>query len=834
MEGNSNSSIQQQPKQRPLQLVNKENTGNMTEATTFVNNNNNNNMPESTEDCIEWDESKNLDLRKIASPHFQTPGTRTPSVAGTTAASSSTSSGTNFHNNNSSNPTTRTVKPRRSSLGGISRCLVNNHHDNSNNNNNNSSLASADRPATAHGNRHRAPEEEIDGILGRLQSEDCFHGSDSQKSTAVTTTEPTPRQKNTLRPTGADAEPTAAPHHSALPFAAAAAETVLPAKSRKRRRREQALQMARRLQNATAEPQVMNESCDNPSSSSTSITASQAAISGTPRHTNSTSGSGDFQDLLQQVQTPSPDMPPPLLADRGPFASNNSAPPIRTHTTVPPQEPITNMYKNKSSQPVVNAYKQLSSSQPNRSVRSNVQPKPVDQITVAAPPRTSTIPEKPVADITVDEFGDVDFSLDDLAMMDSLVMAATQTGGGDCTDATATTKDTVPAKPRHCSSLAGQKTVAPTIHAALVAPLQPCNRTNAIVPVKEKEEDPFGDFPDIDFSLLDKVIAPVAPTRAPAAPAPLQTKASSKTATISTAPAIDDDDPFGDFPDIDFGELDKTIAQRAAAPSANQGSGALARDLERIAQQQSAATRVPPVFEPVRNPRVAVDPTSELLYLSFSRYKVVQVDVDTSTYTQTLAVAAWQSNMLHEDDPKAIHRSDALGRIHLKGRTAWPVAGSLFLRGEWYHTRLDEGDIIHVCSLKGAFRTDSSALPLMLHTSPPQGSDTDDLVLIVHPDMLLTPTGISETVSCTRRAILKQRLGSTGLTCTFWSLVGQCCIHLLFSLLYRTSHTIHTVSFHSRSASLWYYAARALRRNHERGRLLDQVDQEVSRYNCQA
>ena len=62
-------------------------------------------------------------------------------------------------------------------------------------------------------------------------------------------------------------------------------------------------------------------------------------------------------------------------------------------------------------------------------------------------------------------------------------------------------------------------------------------------------------------------------------------------------------------------------------------------------------------------------------------------------------------------------------------------------------------------------RTLVVALPLLLHTCPPPGSDPDDdLVLIVHPDLLLTRTAISETVSCPRRAILSNRLGSTGMT----------------------------------------------------------------------
>jgi len=40
----------------------------------------------------------------------------------------------------------------------------------------------------------------------------------------------------------------------------------------------------------------------------------------------------------------------------------------------------------------------------------------------------------------------------------------------------------------------------------------------------------------------------------------------------------------------------------------------------------------------------------------------------------------------------------------------------------------------------------------------------DDLVLVMHPQLLMTPSSISEAVGCSRRAVIKSRLGSTGMT----------------------------------------------------------------------
>jgi hypothetical protein len=229
-------------------------------------------------------------------------------------------------------------------------------------------------------------------------------------------------------------------------------------------------------------------------------------------------------------------------------------------------------------------------------------------------------------------------------------------------------------------------------------------------------------------------------------------------------------DPFGDFPDFDFEELDKLITKRKQENPPD----LLQHDLDILAQQQSF---VPSSQEVVQNPRTIKSyPPPPRSYIQFSRYKVVDVHTCTNTFTKTLALASWTEKMLN-DDSRSIHRADANGRIRPpREPQVWPSDGMVHLRGEWYHTPLQGGDVIHICSLSGQFKTDKDSLPLILHTCPPSGSDHDDIVLIVNPDMLLTPTTISETVSCTRRAILKNRLGSTGLTCKYSTRHGKRCV----------------------------------------------------------
>jgi len=265
-------------------------------------------------------------------------------------------------------------------------------------------------------------------------------------------------------------------------------------------------------------------------------------------------------------------------------------------------------------------------------------------------------------------------------------------------------------------------------------------------PVKEK--DPYGDFPDVDF---DQILRPLES-------ASLGQPAKQESGAPSTMKTDDDKaDPFGDLPDIVFENIDKAIEER------KENENIIQRDLEILAQHQSLQNSHPPPDQPVRNQRdtTPIGP-NQRRYLTFSRYKIVDVCTNPSTFTKTIAVCSWTNEMLHHN-LKSIHHTDASGELRLPNEKEWPAEGRIHLRGEWYYSHLVRGDVIHICSLTGRFKTGLESLPMILHTRPPPGSDQDDLVLVIHPDQLLTPTTISETMTCNRRAILKSRIGSTGL-----------------------------------------------------------------------
>jgi DNA replication factor Dna2 len=261
------------------------------------------------------------------------------------------------------------------------------------------------------------------------------------------------------------------------------------------------------------------------------------------------------------------------------------------------------------------------------------------------------------------------------------------------------------------------------------------------------------------------------------------------TTIVSTNPTDDHPlDEFADFSNINFEEIDKSVAeQRAMTQSVlplqqhpvvtslydNRFSGSNTNHLDfgpLSRNEKLSATAL------VQNPQSVSDISTfhNLNHLSYTRYRVITVEEDIETFTKTLVVAYWSSNML-SNTKKEVKDSTSTdsdqdfdnSKSNFNDEQHYSVAGVIHLRGEWYHTRIQENDDINLCSLLGQFRTDPLALPIILHTCPPHGSINDDLVLIVHPDLLLTPTTISETVSCTRRAILKTWLGSTPFTCKY-------------------------------------------------------------------
>lgn len=188
-----------------------------------------------------------------------------------------------------------------------------------------------------------------------------------------------------------------------------------------------------------------------------------------------------------------------------------------------------------------------------------------------------------------------------------------------------------------------------------------------------------------------------------------------KPAAEQSNPTTQEDDEFDDFPVMDFDEMDKLVAQKKPVQALN----------ENIEEEEQA----------------------RIEFVSNSRYRICYVEENIDGFSKTLGVKYWKQ----QDNRNESINGDTSKEVDDA------IDGCIHLHDEWYYNIYQAGDVIHICSITGRYQTD--CLPITLRT---MGVD-DDLVLILHPDSLITPTAISDTVGCLRRAVLKARYGSSGL-----------------------------------------------------------------------
>ncbi|KAG7346830.1 DNA helicase [Nitzschia inconspicua] len=420
-----------------------------------------------------------------------------------------------------------------------------------------------------------------------------------------------------------------------------------------------------------------------------------------------------------------------------------------------------------------------------------------------------------------DEFGDLSFSLDDLAMIDSLA-------GASISNSTAPR-----VLPKKSDSSAEQSTSSKTCNVPTVYPKHAVfqdddelldridfykidaliadrkskqvtketvgfdlkvtgdnvvnSRDSIEVPSSKAESGPiqqqsasdedeeYGNLPeDLDFGRIDALIAHQC--KKTILNSQQDRIATKQTESTETKHENDHDaDDFDDFPcDIDFNNIDALIRKKQEQEKALTGHGSLHLNESFDGTRSISNERAEPVSE------------GSLSYTRYTRYRVVRVvNDDTKNNIKTISVASWDHTMTTAlNDTKRIHRPSNATPLEtlphhdseLNGNRQVSEDGFLTLAGEWYYTPVKVGDILHLCSLFGRYRTDKAALPIALHTSPP--SCSDDLVLVLHPDMMMTPSTISEASTCIRRAVLKSKLGSTGITSKA-ALVGTM-VHAVF------------------------------------------------------
>jgi DNA replication ATP-dependent helicase Dna2 len=368
------------------------------------------------------------------------------------------------------------------------------------------------------------------------------------------------------------------------------------------------------------------------------------------------------------------------------------------------------------------------------------------------------------------EFDDVSFSANDLAVIDAFAEASL-------------------AKP--CKQ---EITKVPTaLESSKTIHIQAENNDKR--DAENGSDDEFDDFPveDIDFAQIDAMVATKTSYGSSSQNEPMKRQNSSMKDDSG-----EDDDEFGDFPvDMDFGKIDALVESQSADPlnAKHSSGGSSARAVANAPSKVHNPHDSDDEFDDfpmdidfsdidamVENQRrnESANKTSafsgKVSYPRFTRYRVTRlVEDDTKSQAKTVAVLSLEESMTNMNTSEKLLGDSS---SNISSSVACGEDGTLRLCGEWYFTPIRTGDILHVCSLTGKFPTDKSALPITLDTFPLPGVLENDLLLVLHPDKMMSPSIISEVSFCNRRAVLKAKLGSTGLT-SMSALVGTL-VHGLF------------------------------------------------------
>ena len=77
----------------------------------------------------------------------------------------------------------------------------------------------------------------------------------------------------------------------------------------------------------------------------------------------------------------------------------------------------------------------------------------------------------------------------------------------------------------------------------------------------------------------------------------------------------------------------------------------------------------------------------------------------------------------------------------------------------------------------------------------------NNLVMVVHPNILITPTLISETITCSKRTVLKSRMQSNGFTCKFKKILISFCFTCIYFDLIVTRWGLEIIFVYNKSSN---------------------------------
>ncbi|CAK7227667.1 DNA replication endonuclease-helicase Dna2 [Sporothrix curviconia] len=297
------------------------------------------------------------------------------------------------------------------------------------------------------------------------------------------------------------------------------------------------------------------------------------------------------------------------------------------------------------------------------------------------------------------------------------------------------------------------------------------------------DDDVFDDFDDFDDDMLAEIDASLAPPIAPApVPAPVPAAAVAVAVAVDTDTTMTEPAARDEFEDLDD-ELDDMVTAADDLMAAIESNGSRPANLTTTATVTTTTTTTtnPQAAKSISNAKLASAAKPgcgvgdmEDMYggddfgddFDFEAAELAAAQAVGRATATTASAAPWAKTRNSSQKRRAIQRylvtnvltssyHDERQRLCQEKILVVQVDGekkdamrAVHLRGDWFNTSASVKAYVHVLS-------EFDALGMCV-------VDDDHGMLILHPDQLLSSTVVAESFSCTRRAVLQDRVKDTG------------------------------------------------------------------------
>ncbi|KAJ8524802.1 hypothetical protein ON010_g16314 [Phytophthora cinnamomi] len=224
--------------------------------------------------------------------------------------------------------------------------------------------------------------------------------------------------------------------------------------------------------------------------------------------------------------------------------------------------------------------------------------------------------------------------------------------------------------------------------------------------------------------------------------------------TTPAKPVVVEEDSFDDLPDESWDLMDQLVSQRAMAEAFQTQTQS---QMELVSPQSFALTPRP-------MPSVACAEPKKVPPLPPSSVPapVVRPMHTVGTAQQLERPESYRRFLVLEVDRDVINRS-----LLLRLLDDQDVQLEAVLTEDWYGVLVEAGDTVNIVFTEqdrsGVFSQDGPKIPAGRHSSRIQVDNMHNVV-VVHPDILVSPTRVTTSFGCLRRAVLQETLAVSGTT----------------------------------------------------------------------